>query len=130
MEKKTKTRSEILSQDTLKTKVDTPWRRRLRSISSNPLAMTGFVIIVLWILIAIFAPLIATQDPFEQKIEDRLTSPTSQYLFGTDELGRDIFSRVIYGARISLPIGLFVILFAVVFWFTYRSLSRIFWRDL
>ena len=115
MEKEKKSRSEILSQDTLGTKVDSPWKRRLRSITSNPLAMTGFVIIVLWVLIAIFAPLIATHNPFEQKIEDRLTSPSGQYFFGTDELGRDIFSRVIYGARISLPIGLFVIIFAVVF---------------
>jgi peptide/nickel transport system permease protein len=77
------------------------------------MAMIGLTVIVLWILIALMAPLIATHDPLAQKIGDRLQAPSSQYWFGTDELGRDVFSRVVYGARISIPIGFVVILFAM-----------------
>jgi len=90
-----------------------PVRRQLRALRRNPMAMIGLTVIVLWILIALMAPLIATHDPLAQKIGDRLQAPSSQYWFGTDELGRDVFSRVIYGARISIPIGFVVILFAM-----------------
>lgn len=90
-----------------------PVRRQLRALRRNPMAMIGLAVIFLWILIALMAPLIATHDPLAQKIGDRLKSPSSQYWFGTDELGRDVFSRVIYGARISIPIGFVVILFAM-----------------
>jgi len=90
-----------------------PARRQLRALRRNPMAMIGLTVIVLWILIALMAPLIATHDPLAQKIGDRLQAPSSQYWFGTDELGRDVFSRVIYGARISIPIGFVVILFAM-----------------
>jgi peptide/nickel transport system permease protein len=90
-----------------------PVRRQLRALRRNPMAMIGLTVIVLWILIALMAPLIATHDPLAQKIGDRLKPPSSQYWFGTDELGRDVFSRVIYGARISIPIGFVVILFAM-----------------
>jgi peptide/nickel transport system permease protein len=88
-------------------------RRRLRALRRNPMAMIGLTVIVLWILIALMAPLIAPYGPLTQKIADRLQPPSSQYWFGTDELGRDVFSRVIYGARISIPIGFVVILFAM-----------------
>jgi len=90
-----------------------PARRQLRALRRNPMAMIGLTVIVLWILIALMAPLIATHDPLAQKIGDRLQAPSSQYWFGTDELGRDVFSRVVYGARISIPIGFVVILFAM-----------------
>ncbi|MBV5331405.1 D,D-dipeptide ABC transporter permease, partial [bacterium] len=72
-----------------------PVRRQLRALRRNPMAMIGLTVIVLWILIALMAPLIATHDPLAQKIGDRLKAPSSQYWFGTDELGRDVFSRVI-----------------------------------
>jgi peptide/nickel transport system permease protein len=91
-----------------------PWRRRVRSILRNPMAMLGFGVIVFWALVAIFATVIAPFDPLEQHIEDRLLAPSTEHLFGTDDLGRDILSRVIYGSRISFPIGLFVIIFATV----------------
>jgi peptide/nickel transport system permease protein len=78
------------------------------------MAMMGLAIITIWSIIAIFAPLIAPADPLAQTVNDRLQPPNSQYLFGTDELGRDVLSRVIYGARISLPVGLVVIIFSMV----------------
>jgi peptide/nickel transport system permease protein len=94
--------------------VDTPIRRSLRSLRRNPMAMLGLVIIAFWAVAAIIAPFTSMRDPLAQTINDRLQSPSAKYWFGTDELGRDVFSRVIYGARISLPIGFVVILFAVM----------------
>jgi peptide/nickel transport system permease protein len=87
--------------------------RRLRALVRNPMAMLGLVIIMFWAAAALLAPVIGIRDPLQQKIGDRLKPPSAQYWFGTDELGRDVFSRVIYGARISLPIGFVVIIFAM-----------------
>jgi len=96
-----------------KLKSEDPWTRRLRSLLHNGMAMGGLSIIVFWAIVAIFADPIAPYTPYEQKVADRLQPPSQQYYFGTDELGRDVFSRVVYGARISLPIGLIVIIFAM-----------------
>ena len=104
-----------MNQTTLNAKAissESPWRRSLRILAGNRMAMVGAAIILIWGVVAIAAPLIAPYDAQTQKIEDRLSSPSAQYLFGTDELGRDVFSRVVYGAQISLPVGLLVILFA------------------
>ena len=81
------------------------------ALSRNPLAAVGAIIILLLILTAIFAPLIATHDPLKQDLAQRLLPPGSIYWMGTDELGRDIWSRVVYGARITLVI---VVLVAVL----------------
>jgi ABC-type dipeptide/oligopeptide/nickel transport system permease subunit len=69
-------------------------------------AMTGGVVVILFVLIAIFAPLIAPYDPYFVDMGKMFTKPSSEYLLGTDFIGRDILSRMIYGARISLIIGL------------------------
>jgi peptide/nickel transport system permease protein len=91
-----------------------PWARSVRILVHNRMAMAGAAIILFWIVAAVAAPFIAPYDALEQHIEERLSPPSARYLFGTDELGRDIFSRVVYGARISLPVGLIVILFSMV----------------
>jgi peptide/nickel transport system permease protein len=70
-------------------KSESPLRRRVRSILRNPMAMIGLAIIVFWVLVAIFAPLISPYDPNAQKVEDRLEPPSAKYFFGTDE---NIFS--------------------------------------
>jgi peptide/nickel transport system permease protein len=93
---------------------ESPWRRSLRILAGNRMAMAGAAIIVLWGIVALAAPIIAPYDALTQKIEDRLGPPSAQHLFGTDELGRDVFSRVVYGAQISLPVGLLVVLFATL----------------
>ena len=80
----------------------------------NPLALTGIVIFTLWVVISLLAPYIAPFDPMEQHIVDRLQPPNSTYWFGTDQLGRDILSRVMYGGRLSLPAGVLVIIVAGV----------------
>lgn len=103
-----------LAELSLPQKVDSPIRRGLRALRRNPMAMLGLIIILFWAIAAIIAPFTSIRNPLAQKIDDRLQPPSATYWFGTDELGRDVFSRVIYGARISLPIGFVVILFAVI----------------
>ncbi len=86
-------------------------RHRINPGLRQPLAIAGLVIVVLWVLIAIFAPLLAPTNPNAQPFT-ALLGPSWQHLFGTDELGRDVLSRVIYGARVTLPIGLAIVLLA------------------
>jgi peptide/nickel transport system permease protein len=78
------------------------------------LAYIGIAIAAIFILAAIFAPLIATHDVAAQDLLLRYASPSGEHWFGTDGLGRDIFSRVIYGARISLEVGLSVVAVSAV----------------
>ena len=78
----------------------------------NHLALLGLLIVGFWLLITLGAPLLAPYDPLKQNIVDRLQPPNSTYWFGTDQLGRDVLSRVMYGGRISLPAALMVILLA------------------
>lgn len=73
---------------------------------SNPLAFAGFVIIAIILLLALFAPYIAPYDPDAIDVKAILTSPSSAHLMGTDGLGRDVFSRMLFGARISLLVGI------------------------
>ncbi len=77
-----------------------------RQLRRNKLALFGLAIVVTFILMAIFAPWIAPDDPFDQNLRQSVEAPSSENPFGRDELGRDILSRVIYGSRISLTIGL------------------------
>jgi peptide/nickel transport system permease protein len=76
----------------------------------NPLAAAGVVLVVVFVIFALFAPGIAPQDPASIHLPDRLNPPSAAHWFGTDELGRDIVSRVIYGARISMLVGSSVVL--------------------
>ena len=73
----------------------------------------GLAIVVLLILVAVFAPLIAS-DPFAQNTSVRLAAPSVEHWFGTDSLGRDVFSRVIYGSRISLRLGFVVVTLSII----------------
>src|SRR5262249_28509810 len=75
----------------------------------NPLATAGVILIALFVIFALFAPWIAPQDPARIELSARLLRPSSQHWFGTDELGRDILSRVIYGARLSMFVGASVV---------------------
>lgn len=76
----------------------------------NPLVSLGLIIASLWILVAFIAPFIAPVAPLKQDLVNRLAAPNEQFFMGTDELGRDIFSRVLWGARITIPAGLAVII--------------------
>src|SRR3981081_289560 len=76
----------------------------------NPLAATGAVLVAIFVLFAIFAPWIAPQDPAAINLPTRLEPPSAAHWFGSDELGRDILSRIIYGARTSMLVGSSVVL--------------------
>ncbi len=82
----------------------------LRRLLRNRSATVGLAIVLAWMLVALLAPAIAPYSPSAQQLRMRLRPPSEQHLFGTDELGRDIFSRVLHGARISLPIALVVVI--------------------
>ncbi|WP_246429509.1 nickel transporter permease [Sagittula marina] len=73
-------------------------------LTRSPTSLFGLVVLGLLLILALFAPLIATHDPYMQDLQNTLHPPSSDYLFGTDELGRDIFSRLVHGSRITLTI--------------------------
>jgi peptide/nickel transport system permease protein len=82
-----------------------------RRLSQNSSAVIGFVVAVLLVLMAIFAPLIAPYPYAKQDLSHTRAAPSWEHLFGTDELGRDIFSRIVWGSRFSLSIGVLAVLF-------------------
>ena len=84
--------------------------RQWLALKRNPLAIAGLVIVVALLAIAAFAPLIAPHDPLAQNLDKRLLPPSVANIFGTDSLGRDIFSRIVYGARVTLVIVLLVVM--------------------
>jgi len=90
------------------------WRDVWRQIVRNPLSLTGLVIIVALVLLAILAPYIAPCDPFATDPINKLEPPSLTHLMGSDGLGRDIFTRVLYGTRISLWIAVLILLLAGV----------------
>jgi peptide/nickel transport system permease protein len=79
-----------------------------KEFARQPLAMFGFAVIALLLAVAMTAPLLAPFDPLKQDLANRLLPPGGDHLFGTDELGRDLLSRVIYGSRVSLYIIMLV----------------------
>ncbi len=87
----------------------TPFLETLQRLGKHRLAVTGGVIIFVLCLTALFAPWIAPHGPTRQLLADRLLSPGEGYLLGTDHLGRCVFSRLVYGARVTLQVGLIVV---------------------
>ena len=86
--------------------------RFIRVFFSRKLVIFGFIIILILVITAIFAPWIAPHDPYEMDLTKTLQSPNSTHLLGTDSLGRDTLSRVIYGSRTSLMVGIVAVLIA------------------
>lgn len=80
----------------------------VRGFLGNPLAVFGLVVIVLLAIMAVFAPWVATHNPLSQNLSGALQPPSAEHWLGTDEFGRDIYSRIVYGSRISLYIVLLV----------------------
>lgn len=87
----------------------------LRKLIHHRSAMIGVSIIVFFFILAIFAPLIVTHDPMKTDIVNRLSGWSSEHILGTDYTGRDIFSRVLYGSRISLRVGFIAMTFSLGF---------------
>ena len=83
--------------------------RAWRLARRHPMAAVALCIIVVFVLIAIFAPILAPHDPAETNGRYRLQTPTWNHPFGTDSLGRDVFSRAIHGARVSLQVAILAV---------------------
>jgi peptide/nickel transport system permease protein len=103
------------------------WRALIR----NPLAVVGAIIILALVILALFAPFFATHSPYTGQLTQRLLPPSGEYLLGTDELGRDIWSRIVYGARITLVIVLLVAAIAAPLGLVLGAISGYFggWTD-
>jgi peptide/nickel transport system permease protein len=88
-------------------------RRMLRRLGRRPLAVGGLVVATLFVLVAILAPLVAPFDPAATNFGAVLQGPSASHIMGTDDLGRDVFSRVVFGARASLEAGVLATLLAM-----------------
>lgn len=86
----------------------------IKRFLSKGQAKFGVLIISILLFMALFAPVIAPHDPYKQYSGMRLQPPSKQYWFGTDEFGRDLFSRIIYGSRISLKVGVISVSIALI----------------
>lgn len=106
-------------------------RFALYRIRRSPLTIVGFILIIPVILVAVFAPWFATHNPLKTDISHKLEPPSPSHLFGTDQLGRDIFSRVVYGSRISLQAGFTIVGIAMVVGILLGSIAGYFggWID-
>lgn len=103
------------TEDTKKVESISPWREAYWQLRKNKLAIIGSIIIITFILVAIFAPFLTSYSPSAISAADRLQGPSGAHWFGTDDLGRDIFTRIVFGARISLMVGFFAVTGALVF---------------
>ena len=90
------------------------WLRFKDALRRHPTAIAGAVVLLLMIVVALFAPWLGTTDPLALSPIKRLKPPSAEYWFGTDMIGRDVYSRVVYGTRVSLSVGLAVALLASV----------------
>jgi peptide/nickel transport system permease protein len=86
-----------------------PWTAAIALGRHNHLAAAGMLLTAVFLMFAVFAPWLAPQDPAKIDLPSRLQPPSAAHWFGADELGRDIFSRVIYGSRISMLVGISVV---------------------
>ena len=103
----------------------------MQSLRFQPLAIFGIILLAIFVALAIFAPWIAPFDPAAIHLHARLQSPSAAHWFGTDELGRDILSRVIYGTRISLFVATSVVSIALFFGVIFGSIAGFYggWLD-
>ena len=99
------------------------WRRFRRVFLSRGLVVFGMVVIFIFLFVAIFAPLVAPYDPTEPDLNATLQNPSSAHWLGTDSLGRDTLSRIIFGSRTSLEIGLIVVFFACIIGITLGTIA-------
>jgi ABC-type dipeptide/oligopeptide/nickel transport system permease subunit len=93
---------------------DTPLLSFARRFAANPAAVVGLVVLLLLAATALAAPVVAPYDPLEADRSAARAAPSLDHWFGTDEIGRDVFSRVVWGARISLPVGIIPVGFAAL----------------
>jgi peptide/nickel transport system permease protein len=110
------------------------WGRRYRlwrDFANNNLAMAGLIIVTTLVICAIIAPLLATHNPATQELGNRLSVPTAAHWLGTDELGRDVYSRLLYGARVTLGMVIAVVILVAPFGLAVGCIAGYFggWAD-
>ncbi|MFD1849829.1 nickel transporter permease [Oceanobacillus bengalensis] len=92
-----------------------PWKDTFKRLRKNRFAIIGFTIILFFILLGLLAPVLSSYTYEEQNLANRLHPPSEEYWLGADHIGRDIFTRIAYGARVSLQVGFFAVTGALVF---------------
>ena len=90
------------------------WSRFLRRAARSPQGIAGFVIVLLFALMALFGPLVSPYSPTRQQMSKRLAEPSAEFLLGTDDFGRDVLSRILYGAEPSFRVGIFSVALALL----------------
>jgi peptide/nickel transport system permease protein len=98
-------------------------RRVLMQLVRKPMAVVGALVILAWIAVSIAAPLLSSFDPTEVNVDNRLAPPSAENWLGVDGLGRDVFTRVLYGGRVSLPVAAVVVIVASIFGTLYGALA-------
>ncbi|HUG16613.1 MAG TPA: ABC transporter permease [Thermomicrobiales bacterium] len=119
------TKTEI---ERLSSRSNSLWRDAIRRLRRNPGAIAGLVILILLAAMGVFAPLLAPAEPNVMVARDALHPPGGAYLFGTDQFGRDILSRIMHGARLSFQVGFIAVGIASVFGVTLGLLSGYYGR--
>jgi peptide/nickel transport system permease protein len=119
------------SMDTLVTSANPTRGPLARWLLQSPLGVAGAVLTLLFLLAALFAPLLAPSDPSAIALTDRLAAPTTAHWFGTDELGRDILSRVLFGARVSMTVAVSVVGLSLLLGLVFGSIAGYYggWTD-
>ena len=94
-----------------------------RRVLGKPTAVLGLLVVLAWIVVSVIAPRITRYDPVEIDVDNRLTPPSATHWLGADGLGRDVFTRVLYGGRVSLPVAAVVVVVASIFGTLYGGLA-------
>jgi peptide/nickel transport system permease protein len=113
-----------LDEDDISLKPSSLWKDAFKRLLRDKLAVAGLIVLTVIILSSAFAPLLTRYDPNEVSLPNRFVKPFSQgHILGTDHLGRDLFSRILYGGRISVPVGVFAVIIAMVIGVTIGLIS-------
>lgn len=110
-----KTRQPVVITQTMNQPKESKIKDFLSILTMNKAAMVGAIIILFYIFVALFAPLLAPYDPYEINLENKLIPPSTDHWMGTDDKGRDILSRILYGSRLSMGIGITAVIFGAFF---------------
>ena len=98
-------------------------RRVFLQLVRKPMVVLGALVILAWIAVSVMAPALSSFDPTEVNVDNRLAAPSAEHWLGVDGLGRDVFTRVLYGGRVSLPVAAVVVVLASIFGTMYGALA-------
>lgn len=98
-------------------------RRVWNQLVRQPMVVLGALVVFAWVAVSVLAPVLARYDPIEVNVDDRLDPPSAAHWLGIDGLGRDVFTRVLYGGRVSLPVAAVVVVVASIFGTLYGGLA-------